>query len=346
MALTQQDLFTSGEGGCPFYRIPSLIVAPDGTLLAFCEGRKDNNSDQGGVDVLVRRSGDGGGTWSPARVVAGGGEDTVGNPCPVVDRRTGVIHLLLCWNRGCDTEAGITDGTAEDTRRVRVTRSGDNGTTWSPAEDVTAQAKRPEWGWYATGPGVGIQLQSGRLLIPCDHTVLPGETNYAHVLLSDDGGASWRIGGVLGPHVNECQAVERRDGSVLLNMRNEWGKGDLRLVSVSEDGGETWSPLHRDAALVEPQCQASLTRGPDGRLLFANPAGVTRRNLTVRASLDDGKTWPVSRVLHAGPSAYSCLAALPDGVVACLYERGRADAVDEDAYDRITFARFDSDWLP
>ena len=335
---------SAGRGGYPFYRIPALLTAPDGTALAFCEGRKDDNSDQGGVDVILKRSEDGGRTWSAAQVVASDGDNTIGNPCPVIDARTGVIHLLLCWNRGRDTEAAITAGTSEDTRRVWIMQSADNGRSWTPPRDITASVKPSAWGWYATGPGVGIQLRNGRMLIPCDHTALPSPTNFSHVIFSDDGGRTWQIGGTLGPHVNECQAALRSDGSVLLNMRNEWDQGNQRAVSVSEDGGETWSPLRYDPTLVEPQCQASLLRGPqteDGHcLLFSNPASTARQTLTVRASVDDGKTWPFACVLHSGPAAYSCLAILPDGSIGCLYERGQDGANAGEAYDRITFARF------
>jgi sialidase-1 len=162
------------------------------------------------------------------------------------------------------------------------------------------------------------------------------------VILSDDHGKSWIRGGIAAPNTDECQAVERSDGSILLNMRQNTGKG-CRAVSLSSDGGATWGELAYDLALVEPVCQASLVRftGEGGKslLLFSNPASRRRERLTVRLSEDDGRTWPVSRLLHAGPSAYSCLAVLPDGRVVCLYEGGDA------LYQRLTLASFSIGWL-
>ena len=163
----------------------------------------------------------------------------------------------------------------------------------------------------------------------------------SHVITSDDGGRTWKRGGVAGPGCNECQVAERADGVLLLNMRS-YRKKNRRLVSLSNDSGETWSSPVEDAALIEPVCQASLIRlpGEKNELLFSNPASKKRANLTVRLSRDGGKTWPVSGVLHAGPSAYSCLAALPGRRAACLYERG-----DKGPYEAIWLARFGLDWL-
>lgn len=204
--------------------------------------------------------------------------------------------------------------------------------------DITGQVKRPDWTWYATGPGHGIQLRTGRLLIPCDFAAGapgPGGAHYgAHVILSDDRGASWRIGGVLPGYLNECQAAELSDGTVYLNMRSYHGI-HRRAVAHSHDGGETWSSVEWDEALVEPVCQAGLLSLADGGVLFSNPASVKRENLTVRLSRDGCRTWPVAWMLHAGPAAYSDLALARDGSVCCLYERG-----SEHPYETITLARF------
>jgi sialidase-1 len=198
--------------------------------------------------------------------------------------------------------------------------------------------KAPDWTWYATGPGIGIQLRSGRLVIPCDHAEKGRKANASHVIFSDDHGKSWSLGGSLPPVTDECQAVERADGSVLLNMRQNAGKG-RRAVSVSKDGGETWGDLAYDPALVEPVCQGSLlrltggTRGEMSRILFSNPAGSRREKLTLRLSYDEGETWPVAKLLHGGPAAYSCLALLPGGDIACLYEGGATP------YQKLILAR-------
>ena len=207
--------------------------------------------------------------------------------------------------------------------------------------EITASAKEPDWTRYATGPGAGIQLASGRLVVPCAHIETGSKKYYSHVLLSDDGGLSWRMGGSTPEdQVNECEVVELKDGSLLLNTRNYDPALRARAIARSADGGESWSPLVRDETLIEPICQASIRRIGDA-VLFSNPASTqARENMTVRLSDDEGKSWPHARVLHPGPAAYSCLAALPDGRAACLYECGQ-----EHAYEHLRLARFDLDWL-
>jgi sialidase-1 len=338
---TQTDVFGAGAGGYHTYRIPSLLVTTKGTLLAFCEGRKDGRGDSGDIDLVLRRSRDGGKTWGPLQVVWDDGPNTCGNPCPVVDRSTGTVWLLMTHNLGQDTEAAIVGGTAKGTRTVWVTKSTDDGETWSKPVEITRAVKKPDWTWYATGPGVGVQLKGGRLVVPCDHKGDGGKARGSHVVYSDDGGATWKLGGVVGPDCNECQVAERADGTLLLNMRSFRGN-NRRLTATSGDGGLTWSKPAEDEALVEPVCQGSLLRypGEKGLLLFANPASTKRERLTVRLSEDGGKTWRAARLLHEGPAAYSCLAVLPDGTVACLYERGA-----KHPYETITFARFPLAWL-
>lgn len=337
----QTPLFVAGENGYHTYRIPSLLVSAKGTLLAFCEGRKAGRGDSGNIDLLLRRSFDGGKTWQPTQVVWDDGDNTCGNPCPVIDRDTGTIWLVLTHNLGQDTQAQILNGKSKGTRTVWVTKSTDDGKTWAKPVEITSNVKKPDWTWYATGPGVGIQLKSGRLLIPCDNYVAQTKARQSHVIYSDDKGSTWKLGGVVGPDCNESQAVELADGTVMLNMRSYLGN-NRRLVAHSKDGGLTFAKPAEDAALIEPVCQASLVRYPGDkpRLLFANPASTKREKLTVRLSGDDGKTWPSAGVLHEGPAAYSCLAVLPDGVIACLYERG-----GKQPYENITFARFSLEWL-
>jgi sialidase-1 len=350
------NIFVSGADGYHTYRIPALLVTPKGTLLAFCEGRKNSRSDTGDIDLLVKRSTDGGRTWSAHKIVWDDGANTCGNPCPVVDRTTGVIWLLMTWNHGQDSEDKIRRNTGRDTRRVFVTHSDDEEQTWARPREITIETKRPDWRWYATGPGVGIQLThgpvKGRLLIPCDHSgERPGDADdySAHMIYSDDHGRTWRLGGVIRPAVNECQVVELSDGTLLCNLRNYERSKTTRALATSTDGGITWSAVRHDPVLVEPICQASLLRysvrgqGYLGQLLFSNPAHAEpaqRRDMTIRMSEDEGKTWPVSRVLWPGPAAYSCLAILPDGTIACLFEAG-----DRHPYERIVLARFSRDWL-
>ena len=348
-AITQTDVFVSGEGGYDTYRIPSITVTPGGSLLAFCEGRLDGSGDAGNIDILMRRSEDDGRTWGDVVVLRDDGLNTCGNPCVVVDHVTGGLVLLTTHNLGHDHEREIIDQTSEGTRTIWVMRSDDDGLTWSQPEDITKSVKRPEWTWYATGPGSGIQIRhgehAGRLVIPCDHIEAETKHYYSHVIHSDDHGATWQLGGSSPEHqVNECEVVELVDGRLMLNMRNYDRSKKTRQICVSSDGGSTWSGQRHDEALPEPICQASIHRTAwpaedrAGVILFSNPASRDRRvMMTVRASFDDGCTWPVQRVLHHGASAYSSLVSGSDGGAFCLYEA--------DGYGRIVLAELPGPWL-
>lgn len=336
MAPHQLDLFVSGRDGYHTYRIPSLLVTSTGAMLAICEARKHSSSDTGDIDLVMRRSTDNGRTWDRMKVIADVGPDTIDNPCPVQDRSTGTIWLPVCWNRAEGGEGEIVRGKAP--RDVRLMKSDDDGQTWSEPADITRQVKKADWTWYATGPGHGIQLRSGRLLVPCDYG--RGEPDAAHayfgshVIVSDDHGSSWRVGGAIQGKVNECQAVELEDGTVYLTMRSYHGR-NRRAAARSTDGGESWSEVELDEALVEPVCQAGLVGLGDGRVLFSNPASTKRERMTVRISSDGCRSWTGALLVHAGPSAYSDLAVAADGTVACLYERG-----SRSAYETIALATF------
>jgi len=334
----EHAVFVSGQDGYHSYRIPAMVVSKAGTVLAICEGRRNSRSDHGDIDLLLKRSTDGGQTWSVQQMIYGEpGEITIGNPCPVVDEDTGTIWMAF----------------TRDNDDVLVTHSEDDGVSWAEPVEITADVKLPNWVWYATGPVNGIQIQSGpyrgRLALPCDHRVKERDAwntgGHSHAIYSDDHGETWKLGQATDASMNECTVAELADGRLMLNMRSYRGK-HLRAVATSEDGGETWSAPVDDPALVEPVCQASLLRytteadGGKNRLLFSNPASQSREKMTVRLSYDEGKTWPVAKLIHAGPSAYSCLTVLPDGRVGCLYEGGEADR-----YETIMVARFDVGWL-
>ncbi len=341
------EVFVAGEGAYHTYRIPSAIVTPKGTLLAFAEGRRTGAADAGDIDLVLRRSHDGGKSWTSLQIVGDNGVNTFGNPCAVVDARTNTIWLLTTQNRGTDREKDIIAGTSEGTRTVWAMRSQDDGATWSTPVEITTRVKAPDWTWYATGPGVGIQTRSGRLIIPANHAEAKTGIHRSHIFFSDDGGQSWSLGASSDPGTNEGQVAELADGRLLLNMRNHPPKPEnFRMVAKSDDGGRTLSPAVPDRALIEPPAQASLLRlstanGQDrNRLLFANPASTARERLTVRLSYDEGVSWPISRVIHEGPAAYSSLVVLPDRSIGVLFERG-----ERSPYGRITFARFTLEWL-
>jgi len=339
------DLFTEGDNGFHSYRIPSLVVTPKGTILAFAEARKANKSDFGHIETVLRRSSDGGKSWTPIQVVASDGENAVQNPTAVVDRSNGAIWLMLIRIDGAKykTEKDLVSSAAR-TRSVWVTRSRDDGATWEKPRDITESVCRPDWRDSVPGPGVGIQLRSGRLVIPACHFVVGASMDDAvnAPMYSDDHGETWKLGGDTDPKMDESHVVELTDGSLLLNMRSNRGLG-RRGIAISKDAGLTWSKTTDDPTLVEPVCEGCLIRYSDANLLFSNPGSAKRwdrSHLTVRVSYDDGRTWPVAKLLHGGPSAYSCLAALPDRSLGCLYEHGKKSCAET-----ITFARFSLGWL-
>jgi sialidase-1 len=341
----QTDLFIGGEGGYASYRIPALITTQKGTVLAFVEGRKDSAADHGHNEILLRRSLDSGRTWNPDQLVMRDGTNALNNPTAVVDRDTGTIWLVLI--RTSTKKYKNDDAILKARGRISdmwTLHSNDEGATWVGPADITASVNRPDWNRIVPGPGIGIQMRSGRLLIPCNHVI--GNVAFNHVMYSDDHGKTWRLGGSTEGNTDENQVVELTDGTLLLNIRNYREKGH-RGISMSKDGGLTWSTVSSDPTLIEPVCQASFIRYTESppsiknRLLFSNPASQTERiKMTVRVSYDEGKTWPVAKLLNAGPSGYSCLTVLPDMKIGCFYERG-----DRSSIDKVTFARFSLDWL-
>ena len=366
---TRTNIYTRGTHGYTAFRIPAIITAANGDILAFAEGRVAGFSDTGDIDIVLRRSSDGGTTWTPLQVVGSLGDHTYGNPAPVVDDQ-GTVHLVTNSNDPDDSKAPIVAGTSDDIRRVWYQKSADHGVTWTPPVEITEQASKPneEWRWYATGPGHGIRLErgphAGRLIIACDHsdhTFDPDNTeqrnfNASHILYSDDRGATWQVGGEIHsdpPNIRpwESTAVELTDGRVYLNARNEGVTVQPRAQAYSSDGGETLGAPTLAPELIEPErnaCHGCVLRhsatdkgDPIDRILFSNPASETARvRLTVRSSFDEAETWNAGRLIHAGPSAYSDMVKLPDGDVGLLYEAG-----ENSPYERIDFARFSTAWL-
>ncbi|MBN8456260.1 MAG: exo-alpha-sialidase [Verrucomicrobia bacterium] len=355
-------LFTSGQDGYSTYRIPAIVRTQNGTLLAFCEGRKNSSSDTGDIDLLVRRSTDNGDTWSAQQIVWSDGSNTCGNPAPVVDPASGAIRLLSTWNLGTDNESSIVAGTSADTRRVFLISSTDDGLTWSTASEITATAKQSAWAWYATGPGAGIALtrgnQAGRLIVPCDHIRSDNKAFGSHVIYSDDGGSTWQIGAVAvtTPTVkpNENLAVElvatAPDGGsrIFFNARDHLGT-HTRATTFSNDGGLTYTPSDFTDApqFVCPVVQGGLARfhatdtgDSNNRILFSCPNGNSRNRISVWSSSDEGITWSTPKAIHEGPSAYSDMVRLTEDRMAMLYEKGTSSA-----YETITLTRFNVEWL-
>lgn len=326
----EQSLFQGKDGAYHCYRIPALLVTKSGAVLAFAEARKTNCNDHGDVDLVLKRSDDGGRTWSQRSLVVDGASKTMGNACPVQDRHTGTIWLPLC----------------RENKRVLMMHSRNDGKSWSPPSDITAQAMNPKWHWVGTGPGHGIQLKSGRLLIPCWADVTPrlGESQLSYAFFSDDQGKTWKCGEPLEAGLSdECEVVELTDGMVYMNARN--GRNmRKRVISVSQDGGQTWLPATFDDRLPEPSCQGSIVRmsessRPGGNyILLATPSNPNARNqMRVFLSRDECRSWPVSKLVHAGSSAYSDLAVTTSGDAVLLYEA--------EEYSQLRLARFNLTWL-
>jgi sialidase-1 len=365
------DLFVSGTFGYGMYRIPGLAVTARGTLLAYAEARKSTGSDWDGIDIVIRRSEDGGTTWSPQRVIGTirgpivqnpaaasrarpADAITYNNPIAIAALEKDVVHFLFCV----------------EYMRAFYMRSIDDGRTFSTPVEITATFEqfRPEYSWkvLATGPGHGIQLKNGRLLVPVWLSTSEGgnahRPSVAATIYSDDGGKTWRRGDIAVAHsgavVNPSETVAEQlaDGRVMLNVRTE-STVHRRLIAVSPDGATGWSAPRFQDELVEPVCFGSLvrygrtSRSGANRLLFVNPdnllrggqpgepgRGRDRKNLTVQLSEDDGATWKIRRVIDPGFSGYADINTGPGGEIYCLYERGQRVAA-------LTLVRFPLAWV-
>ena len=346
-SVQSQDLdyvFKSGTDGYNCFRIPTIIKAKYGAVLAFAEGRKKSCSDTGDVDLVYKKSFDNGKTWSDLKVIWDDGSNTCGNPSPVLDKESGRISLLSTWNRGEDREWQIINETSIDTRHVFLFHSNDNGNSWSKPEEITEDVKLNNWTWYATGPVNGIQLKKGenkgRLIIPCDHIEAGTKHYYSHIIYSDDGGLNWSLGGSTPQHqVNECTVIEFKNGDLLLNMRN-YTDDRLRKLSISKDQGISWGDIYSDSNLIEPICQASMIniRRPMKKevIAFSNPNSKTNREkMTIKFSFDNTETWVKSKLIHDGPSAYSNLIQISNSELGCLFEGGKKSAYEGIAFKKI-----------
>ncbi|MEW2388348.1 sialidase family protein [Streptomyces venezuelae] len=343
--------FRAGREGYASFRIPAVVTSTTGTVLAFCEGRVGSQDDFGNIDIVLKRSADGGRTWGPLQIVGKNGADLAGNPAPVV-LDTGRVLLVQVRNAAAATEDAIRRGqvSAAAGRRVWVQHSDDDGLTWSAPREITGQVKRANWRWYATTPGHAVQLTTGRVLVPANHSLPPsgadngteGKYNGGHCLLSDDAGATWRIGyiddntnGYI--NVNETTAAELPDGRVYFNTRNDSPAPGTRGDAHSHDGGHSLArPFRPQAGLTGPVVEGSVLQLRDSDvLLFSGPADPGFRALmTVRRSTDGGTTWQVAHTVDGLPAAYSDLVRLDAETVGLLYETG-----DFSAYETITFRR-------
>ena len=362
------NLFEARKDGYAHYRIPGIVVTAKGSVLAYCEARKRVASDWGTIDILMRRSTDEGKTWgqrkkivtppkdikkNPAAVAQGLGDSdevTMNNPVAIIDHESGTTHFVYC----------------AEYARCFYMRSDDDGVTWSNPVEITStfeafRKKGYAWKVLATGPGHAIKTTKGRIIVPV--WMSTGTGGHAHrpsvnsVIYSDDSGKSWHAGDIVsGEHrpknPSETLVIELANGDVMLNYRHEsFGHG--RAVTVSSDGATNWSPIRFDDNLPEPICMGAILRltskpkAKRNRILFCNPNNPIdrqRRNVTVKLTYDECKTWPISKSIEPGVSGYSDLAAGPDGTIYCFYERGSVEASHYDT-EALCVARFNLEWL-
>lgn len=364
------------------YRIPGLATTKKGTLLAVYDGRVEYSRDlQGDIDIVMNRSEDGGKTWDKLQTVLDMGEwgnlpqkfNGVSDACILVDDTNGDIYVAGLWMHGVlDHKTGkwITDldqnsnawqhqwqgrgsqpGTdVKQTCQFLITKSTDDGLTWSEPTNITSATKRNEWWLYAPAPGHGITLKDGTLVFPTqgrDENGLP----FSNITYSKDKGKTWHASNPAYSDVTECMAVELTDGSIMLNMRDnrnriKTSETNGRRICVTRDLGKTWAEHSTSrSALIEPVCMASIHRHELMRngerksvLFFSNPDSRTERSrITVKTSFDDGETWPIeNQVLldeYVG-RGYSCITSVSDGLIGIVYESSQADIV----YQQIDIA--------
>lgn len=368
-------LFPMTPANKPNYRIPGILLAPNGDLLVIAERRNDGPGDIGNHDIVMKRSADQGRTWSTEQMIL---DDDNQVTTDLTLGRDGSGKLWLFFLR--------------DKKRFNYLSSTDSGMTWKGPVDIHSQVTKPEWDtlkgkgdeeeprnpkgrmamwekdWhqrYGCGPGKAmVQLKSGRIVVPARHREDSGKgrlRSYAHCFYSDDQGATWKLGGTIGMHTSECQFIELADGTLRVISRNESATDapdNLRhLTAISEDGGETWSSVERVEELITPRCHGSVERlamagtQDKNRLLFSSPASPFRQeqhpygryNLTVRLSYDEGASWTAGRTIWPHPGSYSDMVVMDDLSIGCIYER--ADKGSTHYWDELHFARFNLEWL-
>ena len=348
-------LFNMGDYDSQYWRIPALVTAADNSLVAVVDKRGSSLGDlPNTISIMSRRSTDNGKNWSEPVVVAQGGNGkTYGDPAVVLDKKTG---NLICMFVG---DQGLWNATPYNRHGIYVSKSTDNGVSWSEPVAITDQVYANHSGWYAgfAGSGHGLCLKDGRLMfvLAIRATSATGVPLHNYAIYSDDGGDNWTLSTNAATTVgDEAKVVEREDGDILMSIRNP-SKGN-RIFCKSTDRGQTWGKAYFETELKDPACNGDIIRysystdeGSEGksRLLHSLPESTTtRENVTVYLSEDDGETWPIKKRLVDGYSAYSSLTVLPDGTIGALVEEGKWDSnlPGEDGF-QLVFYRFTMDWL-
>ena len=325
----------SGDDNVDTYRIPGITKTEKGTLIAVYDIRHTTSKDlPGNIDVGMSRSIDGGKTWQPMKIIIDMGSphenNGVGDPAILFDPFTKKIWVAALWSKGNRSIDGSKPGMSPDTTgQLVLVSSNDDGLTWSKPYSITPQVKDPVWHLFFNGPGNGTSLKDGKIVFPAqywDENKMPHST----IVYSDDHGNTWKRGSGAKSNTTESQVVETTPGTLMLNMRDNRGK--FRSVATTKDMGKTWMEHETSySALPDPVCMASIEKmnlkvngSARDLILFSNPATSSARyNITIKASLDLGETWPVANQLLVDERlcfGYSVLTKIDDETVGLLYE--------------------------
>lgn len=362
IAISQQKtvpVFISEKDGYKSYRIPAIIHLPNNDLLAFCEGRVNGSADYGDVDIVMKRSSDGGETWSALKRVVNNNTAQAGNPAPAIDLIDPAFpngRIFLFYNTGNNNESEIRKGNG--LREVWYVTSTDNGKTWSDAINITLQVHKPkqptinatynfkeDWRSYANTPGHAMQfsegLYKGRIYVAANHSVGEPQPNFSdyesHGFYTDDHGKTFHLSDDVNvPGSNESTATELSNNRLMMNMRNQKGDIKSRIVAISSNGGNTWDSTYFDNNLPDPVCEGSILtiekQNQKGIIAFCNNADTAKRdNLTLRISFDEGKTWKKNYVIDKtginNNTAYNDIVKLNDKTIGVLYEKNNYSSI-------------------
>ncbi len=343
--LTRKVVLQPGDYNSVSYRIPAIATAADGSLVALSDKRKYHSGDlPADIDVVSRKSTDGGKTWSePAIVAQGTGNSNGFGDAAIIASNSGKLHALYVGG------PGFFGATAANPLRTYISTSTDNGLSWSSPRDLTPQfygaecsdPVRATWLGAFFGSGHALCLRNGRLMAVLAVRVPDGGIqNFA--VYSDDDGLNWQVSNVAMTGADEAKVVELDNGDILMSTR----AGGNRKWNKSSDGGVTWGTQSTWSEIWGNACDADILRYTsvlDGynksRLLHTLPNASDRRNLTMWMSYNEGTSWPVSKVLCPGTSAYSSVTILPDGTIGVFFEEDGSNAYT------MTFVNFTLDWL-
>lgn len=343
-----QKIFDGGDGDYHSFRIPSIVRTPDGTLIAFAEGRKDSTGDFGDINMVYRRSLDNGDTWEPLEVLEGQGEGKFGNPVAVTDFETNTVWIFFMWNSAEIQSRSDIDEWGE--RKTYARYSADNGATWSPKTDLTSSVLPPDYTFDMIGPGTGIQTvkaNPGRLIIPALH----------RNIYSDDHGATWNYQ-IIPSGSSESTIVERFDGTLMRNDRSVNDNITNRLVSTGTIASG-FSNFVADDELLCPIAEASILRytfSAKDRIFFLNSYSTTSRLLMhVQVSYDGGNSWPIRKkvfdwltdqqCINQGKGGYSSMIKTEDNMVGALIENNEDPGNSETSHKSIEFHKFNLTWI-